>query len=226
MLDDKTIDAVLIATPQHLHALHFVAAIQAGKDVYQEKTMAFNPGHARRMRNALEGSGRVVQVGMQMNSGTGIRRCASWPRRSAMGTSRSSRPTTSAIAPYGGWIRRFPPTATPSTSIGPPSRARRGSSLRSPALHQLAVLLGLLGRQRLREHGPHGRLLVRGAGPVDPAPRDHDRCQLPLAQDAGSRHLPGLDAASRRSSSSRSPRCSATTTMGRGTTSCSAPRRR
>ena len=46
LLDDKTIDAVLIATPQHLHALHFVAAIQAGKDVYQEKTMAFNPGHA------------------------------------------------------------------------------------------------------------------------------------------------------------------------------------
>ena len=43
LLDDKTIDAVLIATPQHLHALHFVAAIQAGKDVYQEKTMAFNP---------------------------------------------------------------------------------------------------------------------------------------------------------------------------------------
>ena len=44
LLDDKSIDAVLIATPQHLHALHFVAAIQAGKDVYQEKTMAFNPG--------------------------------------------------------------------------------------------------------------------------------------------------------------------------------------
>ena len=53
LLDDKSIDAVLIATPQHLHALHFVAAIGAGKDVYQEKTMAFNPGHARRMREAL-----------------------------------------------------------------------------------------------------------------------------------------------------------------------------
>jgi hypothetical protein len=43
LLEDKTIDAVLIATPQHLHALNFVPAIQAGKDVYQEKTMAFNP---------------------------------------------------------------------------------------------------------------------------------------------------------------------------------------
>ena len=56
LLDDKSIDAVLIATPQHLHALHFVPAIQAGKDVYQEKTMAFNPDHAKRMRKALEGS--------------------------------------------------------------------------------------------------------------------------------------------------------------------------
>src|SRR5208283_4651726 len=57
---DKAIDAVLIATPQHLHALHFVPAIQAGKDVYQEKTMAFNPDHARRMRSAFEQSNRVV----------------------------------------------------------------------------------------------------------------------------------------------------------------------
>jgi len=34
LLDDKTIDAVLIATPQHQHALNFVPAIQAGKDVF------------------------------------------------------------------------------------------------------------------------------------------------------------------------------------------------
>ncbi|MGH7839115.1 MAG: Gfo/Idh/MocA family protein, partial [Candidatus Binataceae bacterium] len=55
VLDDKTIDVVLIATPQHQHALNFVPAIQAGKDIYQEKTMAFNPDHARRMRRAFEG---------------------------------------------------------------------------------------------------------------------------------------------------------------------------
>jgi predicted dehydrogenase len=74
LLDDKSIDAVLIATPQHQHALNFVPAIQAGKEVYQEKTMAFNPEHARRMKKAFEGSGRVVQIGMQMNSGPGIRK--------------------------------------------------------------------------------------------------------------------------------------------------------
>jgi predicted dehydrogenase len=53
LLDDKSIDAVLIVTPQHNHCLNFVPAIQAGKDVYQEKTMAFNPAHARRMKHAF-----------------------------------------------------------------------------------------------------------------------------------------------------------------------------
>src|SRR5262249_45836442 len=72
LLDDASLDAVLIATPQHQHALNFVPALQAGKDVYQEKTMAFNPDHTRRMRKAFEGSGRVVQIGIQSTSGAGL----------------------------------------------------------------------------------------------------------------------------------------------------------
>ena len=54
LLDDKSIDAVLIATPQHLHAEYFVAALDAGKHVYQEKTMAFTVDHAKRMRAAYQ----------------------------------------------------------------------------------------------------------------------------------------------------------------------------
>jgi predicted dehydrogenase len=66
LLDDKSIDAVLIATPQHLHCEHFTAALDAGKHVYQEKTMAFNPDHAKRMRAAYKRAGkRTVQVGHQ-----------------------------------------------------------------------------------------------------------------------------------------------------------------
>ncbi len=52
LLDDPSIDAVLIATPQHLHAEHFAASLDAGKHVYQEKTMAFTVDHAKRMRAA------------------------------------------------------------------------------------------------------------------------------------------------------------------------------
>src|ERR1035441_1885379 len=47
LLDDKSIDAVLIATPQHLHCEHFTNALAAGKHVYQEKTMAFRSEERR-----------------------------------------------------------------------------------------------------------------------------------------------------------------------------------
>jgi predicted dehydrogenase len=113
LLDDKSIDAVLIATPQHLHAIHFVAAIQAGKDVYQEKTMAFNPAHARRMRNALEGSGRVVQIGMQMNSGEGIQKVRELTRSGGMGTLTLLQTYHFRNAPYGGWLREIPADCDP-----------------------------------------------------------------------------------------------------------------
>jgi len=67
LLEDKSIDAVLIATPQHLHCEHFVAALDAGKHVYQEKTMAFTVDHAKRMRAACERAGTkcVVEIGHQ-----------------------------------------------------------------------------------------------------------------------------------------------------------------
>ncbi len=66
LLDDKSIDAVIIATPQHLHAEHFVASLEAGKQIYQEKTMAFHVDHAKRMRAAYQKAGRrTVQIGHQ-----------------------------------------------------------------------------------------------------------------------------------------------------------------
>src|ERR1022692_3269482 len=70
LLDDRDIDAVLIATPQHLHAEHFTASLASGKHVYQEKTMAFTVDHAKRMRAAFQhDDGRhTVQIGHQWTS--------------------------------------------------------------------------------------------------------------------------------------------------------------
>lgn len=66
LLEDKAVDAVLIATPQHLHCQHFVASLDAGKHVYQEKTMAFTVAHAKTMRAAYQkAAGRTVQIGHQ-----------------------------------------------------------------------------------------------------------------------------------------------------------------
>jgi predicted dehydrogenase len=66
LLDDPSIDAVLIATPQHLHSECFIAALDAGKHVYQEKTMAFTIEDAKAMRAAYQRAGRrAVQIGHQ-----------------------------------------------------------------------------------------------------------------------------------------------------------------
>jgi len=66
LLEDPSIDAVVIATPPHLHAEHFTASLDAGRHVYQEKTLAFTVEHARRMRAAREKAPRcTVQIGHQ-----------------------------------------------------------------------------------------------------------------------------------------------------------------
>jgi predicted dehydrogenase len=70
LLEDSSIDAVIIATPQHLHARHFTDSLAAGKHVYQEKTMAFQVEHAKQMRAAFRKAGkRAVQIGHQGTSG-------------------------------------------------------------------------------------------------------------------------------------------------------------
>jgi predicted dehydrogenase len=113
LLDDKSIDAVLIATPQHQHALNFVPALQAGKDVYQEKTMAFNPDHARRMRRAFLGSGRVVQVGIQSTSGPAVDKACALNTPEHMGVITALHTHMYRNAAYGGWKRPIPPDCNP-----------------------------------------------------------------------------------------------------------------
>ncbi len=108
LLDDKSIDAVLIATPQHQHALQFVPALEAGKDVYQEKTMAFNPDHAKRMRKALQGSGRIVQIGIQSTSSDAVGRAREFLKPDQMGTITAIHSHHYRNAPYGGWKRAIP----------------------------------------------------------------------------------------------------------------------
>ncbi len=108
LLDDKSVDAVLIATPQHQHVLNFVPALQAGKDIYQEKTMAFNPDHAKRMRQAFQGSGRVVQIGIQSTSSDAVAQAKEHLTPDKMGTITAIHTHHYRNAPYGGWKRPIP----------------------------------------------------------------------------------------------------------------------
>ncbi|KAB2660709.1 MAG: Gfo/Idh/MocA family oxidoreductase [Verrucomicrobia bacterium] len=67
--DDKEVDGVVIATPEHWHALATVWACQAGKDVYVEKNPANSIWEGRKMIEAARKYGRIVQVGFQNRSG-------------------------------------------------------------------------------------------------------------------------------------------------------------
>ncbi len=64
LLDDKDVDAVCIATPDHWHALQTVDAVKAGKDVYVEKPLTATVVEGRKMVQAQQASGRVVAVGL------------------------------------------------------------------------------------------------------------------------------------------------------------------
>jgi predicted dehydrogenase len=68
VLELKEVDAVLIATPDHWHAIPTVLACQAGKDVYLEKPVAHNVREGRAVVNAAKRSNRVVQIGTQQRS--------------------------------------------------------------------------------------------------------------------------------------------------------------
>ena len=68
VFDDKEIDAVWIATPEHWHALATVWACQAGKDVYVEKNPTLSIWEGRKMIEAAEKYNRIVQIGFQNRS--------------------------------------------------------------------------------------------------------------------------------------------------------------
>ena len=68
VFDDKDVDAVWIATPEHWHSLAAIWACQAGKDVYVEKNPSINIREGRKMVEAAKKYKRIVQVGFQNRS--------------------------------------------------------------------------------------------------------------------------------------------------------------
>jgi predicted dehydrogenase len=73
LLEDKSIDAVSIATPNHTHTLLTIWACQAGKDVYVEKPCAHNMFEARQIVAAAKKYGRMVQQGTNQRSEPAVR---------------------------------------------------------------------------------------------------------------------------------------------------------
>ena len=85
-IDRKEIDALLIATPDHWHALPVILAVQAGKDVYIEKPTAYTIGESRAMVEAAKKTKCIVQIGTQQKSGEHYRRAVEQIRKGDIGT--------------------------------------------------------------------------------------------------------------------------------------------
>ncbi|AHG93188.1 oxidoreductase domain protein (plasmid) [Gemmatirosa kalamazoonensis] len=86
LFDDKDVDAVTIATPNHWHSLAAIWAMQAGKDVYVEKPVSHEIWEGRQLVNASKKyKDRVIQVGTQIRSGEGLQQAVQYVRSGQLG---------------------------------------------------------------------------------------------------------------------------------------------
>lgn len=91
LLEDPSINAVSIATPNHWHSLGAIWAIQAGKDVYVEKPVSHNVLEGRRVVQAARKHKRMVQTGTQSRSNPGMREAMAFIHSGGIGDVKISR---------------------------------------------------------------------------------------------------------------------------------------
>jgi predicted dehydrogenase len=85
LLARKDVDAVIIASPPHWHALMAIDAVRAGKDIYLQKPMTLYPAETIAVRNAVNRHKRVSQIGTQIHAGSNYRRVVEWVRSGRLG---------------------------------------------------------------------------------------------------------------------------------------------
>ena len=109
-LDDPAVDALVIGTPDHWHAIPTILACQAGKDVYVEKPDGHNVLEGRTMVAAAKKYERIVQLGTQGRSGTMHREAMAYIRAGHLGRALSATAWESACQ---GAIRPVPDSQPP-----------------------------------------------------------------------------------------------------------------
>ena len=85
LLANTDIDAVVISTPDHWHALIAIAAVERGKDVYLQKPASLTIAEGRALSNAVHRSGRIFQIGSQQRSSAQFRYAAELVRNGRIG---------------------------------------------------------------------------------------------------------------------------------------------
>ena len=110
---EKAIDAVLIATPDHLHAYVSIVAMKAGKHVYCEKPLTHNIREARLVARVAKETGVATQMGNFGRSSEGHRQTVEWITDGAIGAVREVHAWSGNAAPFAG----ARPRPAPSTVI-------------------------------------------------------------------------------------------------------------
>src|ERR1700686_1037318 len=99
VLDMKDIDGIIVASPLHIHAGHFVDTLAAGKDLYAEKTMTWSIPEAEQCLDAARKSDRVIQIGLQHQTGGPFADAKKWMSDGIVGK----------VTQVDSWMGRNPP---------------------------------------------------------------------------------------------------------------------
>jgi predicted dehydrogenase len=111
LLDRKDIDAVVVGTPDHWHALATIMACEAGKDVYCEKPLSLTVHDGQAMVAAAKRHGRIVQVGSQQRSGPHYQKAVEIVRSGALG--KVAHVSSSMVRNAMPGVGKFPDSAPP-----------------------------------------------------------------------------------------------------------------
>jgi predicted dehydrogenase len=115
ILADKSIDAVVVATPDHWHRQIIVDSLKAGKDVYSEKPLTYKSSEGLDIIRAARATERVVQVGSQgVSSGIG-QKAKEMIASGKLGKITMIRASYNRNTASGAWIYPIPPDASPKT---------------------------------------------------------------------------------------------------------------
>jgi predicted dehydrogenase len=114
LLDMKDLDGVIVASPLHIHARHFLDTLAAGKDLYSEKTMTWSIPEAEQCLAAAKRSDRVVQIGLQHESSGALADAKEWIQAGSVGKITQVESWMSRNTPHGKaqWVRPVPPDCT------------------------------------------------------------------------------------------------------------------
>ncbi len=114
LLDMKDLDGVIVASPLHIHARHFLDTLAAGKDLYSEKTMTWSIPEAEQCLAAAKQSDRVVQIGLQHESSGALADAKKWIKDGIVGKVTQVESWMSRNTPHGKgqWVRTVPSDCT------------------------------------------------------------------------------------------------------------------